>query len=103
MTGRLARFVKRPAGLFVPLAYLVAYVFLSSGGEYVIVNHGGRDWRSEWHPRGLVRSYWGPVGRPKAACTPLGVIFLPLIVVDQFLWHPTDCTVEGLSDSSGLP
>ncbi|MBM3320795.1 MAG: hypothetical protein FJY73_08995 [Candidatus Eisenbacteria bacterium] len=79
-------------------AYLTAYALFSLQGEYVLANYGGQDWRSVWAPRSLVRSYVGRVGRQKAAYTTLGVLFLPCIIIDRTVWHPTDWTVEGLSD-----
>jgi hypothetical protein len=77
--------------------YVLSYVPFSLAGEYTIANHGGMDWRREWVPAYLSRSYRGWGGRYKVGITPLGVCYLPLVLLDRVLWHPTTYDLESLA------
>lgn len=71
------------------IIYLGSYALLSSLGQYVGHNQGGADNRITWVPAYCGEKYVGAVGRAKLAYTAIGWFFLPLIVVDQCLVHPT--------------
>lgn len=79
-------------------AYVLSYVPLSLAGDYTVASHGGMDWRREWVPACVLRAYRAPSGRYKVRITAAGVFYLPLVVVDRVLWHPT--TYEGESSSA---
>ena len=75
---------------FIPLAaYLVSYLPMSLSGKYLVSNHGGADWASEWWPLYLGAQYHAPSGRAKAGFTHVGSAFWPLVFFDQFIWHRT--------------
>jgi hypothetical protein len=44
----------RLLGTFATIAYVAVYAGFSVSGDYVLNNHGGADWRSEWCPKYLV-------------------------------------------------
>ncbi len=69
---------------------LLVYILLSLQGEYVVSNHGGADWNLEWCPKGLAHGYVGMVGRHKTTYTMSGLYYFDCILIDRWLWHPTD-------------
>jgi hypothetical protein len=78
---------KRKIGVVLLLVYIASYLPFSMTGKYVIANHGGLDWRSEWCPQYLMYEY--RIIRPKAGITRYGAIYLPCILVDRLVWHPS--------------
>lgn len=75
------------------VVYFASYAVLSSRGEYVSYNQGGQDNRRGWAPAFCARKAQeitpaGGLGRAKLEFTPLGWLFLPLMLVDQRLIHP---------------
>lgn len=93
----LAVFMKKRtkiAGAFL-LVYIASYALLSVNGWYAVINHGGADWRKEWCPRYLVYEYLGESGRVKTHLSWLGALYLPCVVADRVLWHPTDWDIGG--------
>jgi hypothetical protein len=74
--------------------YALSYAPFSLAGEYTIANHGGMDWRREWVPARVAYTYRALSGRHKVGFTPAGVVYLPLVLVDRVLWHPTTYDVE---------
>ena len=87
---------RTPARLLVAAAvsvYTLIYVVLSLSGEYRLSNHGGQDWRNVWCPRHLTR--WETPrnffrSRPRVFLTGMGACYLPLLLIDRTLVHPTD-------------
>jgi hypothetical protein len=69
--------------------YFAAYVVLSLGGRYVDHNQGGEDNRRSWAPAFCGESHSSPAGRTKFRLTVWGWVFLPPLLVDQWLIHPT--------------
>jgi hypothetical protein len=67
--------------------YIALYCILSATGNYATANHGGMDWRQEWCPRFLVRTYI--TIRVHAELTPLGNLYWPCVLIDRLVWHPT--------------
>ncbi|MBW3637386.1 MAG: hypothetical protein KY445_13135 [Armatimonadetes bacterium] len=75
--------------------YPAIYLPFSLAGRFEGANHGGRDWRVYWCPRGLMEPYRKVSsmgnrqfkGRQKVRHTPLGTFFWPLIGLDNLLWH----------------
>ena len=57
--------------------YGLIYMVLSAAGQSRIINHGGRDWCEEWHPKWILVKETGFSGRPKADFTLLGLTFWP--------------------------
>lgn len=75
---------------FAPLLVLLfTYVPLSLSGSYLVSNHGGNHWASEWWPHFLGAPYHAPSGRSKASFTFVGSVFWPLVILDQLFWHKT--------------
>ena len=80
---------------FFPLVYVLIYLPFSLDGRFVQSNHGGADWRISWCPRGMVRTYRNDRtfngqtfrGRQKTETTALGMLFWPLTLLDNLLWH----------------
>lgn len=69
--------------------YIISYIVLSSCGSYIVHNLGGSDNRETWFPAYCGESYISRVGRQKAHLTALGMVFLPLVMVDRTLVHRT--------------
>lgn len=72
------------------VCYVLVYVVLSAVGQSQVINHGGRDWCQEWHPKWVLVRQRGFSGRPKAELTPLGCVFWPCLMIDSLVWHPTE-------------
>jgi len=80
--------------LFLFLIYILVYGVLSSQGEYILHNRGGMDWNRSWCPKFLVypRYPWDPdvfTSRTRIDISTLGWFYIPLIITDWILWHPT--------------
>jgi hypothetical protein len=69
--------------------YLLVYAVLSSRGAYLGHNQGGQDNRDTWAPAHCAKLYTSPVGRQKLRMTALGWLFLPPMLIDQWLIHRT--------------
>ena len=92
----LVHLKRRKIGIILFLVYVATYVPFSITGRYVIGNHGGSDWRKEWCPQYLMCEYWVWIGgRTKTGHTRYGTIYLPCILLDRCLWHPTQWSIEG--------
>jgi len=78
---------RRKAGIVLFLVYVATYVPFSIAGRYVVGNHGGSDWRKEWCPQYLMYEY--RIIRPKTGTTRYGKIYLPCILLDRLVWHPS--------------
>jgi hypothetical protein len=81
-------------GILLLVPYVVCYATLSRDGEYVLSNHGGQDWRFEWCPPRLIRTE--VLVRVHTSPTALGLCFLPCLLVDRCLWHPTITDLEAI-------
>jgi hypothetical protein len=81
------RWLKLGAGLLG--LYVAIYIPLSVGGQYVVANHGGNDWRREWLPRGLAFEYVSRSGRSRTDLTLVGAVFWPCLFFDHLFWHRT--------------
>ena len=74
---------------YILAGYGFVYVVLSAQGEYEIINHGGRDWRREWHPKWVLTRRVSFVGRPEADFTWIGYAYWPCRLTDSLVWHRT--------------
>ena len=80
----------RKIGIVLILVYMTTYVPFSNAGRYVLGNHGGSDWRMEWCPQYLMREYRVWIGgRTKTGPTRYGKVYLPCILLDRLIWHPS--------------
>jgi hypothetical protein len=83
---------RRLVPLLVALALLVyvgSYIARSSQGRYVELICGTSDGSQVWYPRGCENRTRSPSGRIKTDVpSPLGWLYLPLLVLDQKLVHP---------------
>jgi hypothetical protein len=97
-------------GLYA-LGYLGSYALLSARGSYVELVCGASDGSEHWYPLGCDNRRPSLSGRIKTKYpSPLGVFFLPLLVVDQRFIHPSKPGIwdlrkneresEGRSDAS---
>jgi hypothetical protein len=87
LTGLLLVFSKRNKIVIVLfLVYAGTYLPFSIAGRYVVSNHGGNHWTRDWCPRHLVCEY--RIVRPKTKYTAPGIVYLPCILLDRWLWHP---------------
>lgn len=85
--AQLRRYVSVTAVNIGIVTYLASYMGLSVCGQYVSVNQGGSDNREIWFAQGCGGSRIGVVGRPKYYLSPLGLFYLPLVLLDQGLIH----------------
>lgn len=69
-------------------AYLCAYAALSFTGRYVGENRGGSDNRESWCPAYCTESHLAASGRQRVGFTPVGWVFLPMVILDRWLVHP---------------
>jgi hypothetical protein len=76
-------------GIVSAVVYVLSYGVLTLSGGYAVANHGGSDWRREWHPKFLMIEYVAPSGRTKSDITFVGAFCWPCIVIDRFVWHRT--------------
>ena len=67
--------------------YIACYCVRSAQGGYYSCNSGGQDNADVWIAKGCGGNYRKPTGRPGERITPLGVIFLPIILIDRCLVH----------------
>jgi len=84
---------RRKTGIVLFLVYVATYVPFSIAGRYVIGNHGGSDWRREWCPKYLVYEYRAMSGRTRTGHTRYGTIYLPCILLDRLVWHPSSQSI----------
>lgn len=77
--------------LVVPwlIVYIVVYILLAFRGHYIGANFGGNDNRDVWYPSHCGEAYMSPMGRTHCSLTSLGWFFLPVIIPDRILLHPT--------------
>jgi hypothetical protein len=89
LSGLLLVYIKkrRKIGMVLFLVYVFTYIPFSMAGRYVIANHGGSDWRREWCPPYLMYEY--RIIRPKIGITRYGMVYLPCILFDRLIWHPS--------------
>src|SRR5438128_680780 len=80
---------RRLLWLFGIAVYLGIYTFCSARGRYLGHNRGGQDNRDTWAPAYCAELYTSRVGRQKFRVTLCGWLFLPPMLIDQWLFHRT--------------
>ena len=86
---RLSR-IRRAVVLLLIGVYIASYGVLSYKGGYIYHNKGGQDNRNTWYAAHCALPYIAFSGRQRVRITCTGWLFLPLMIVDQFVIHPTD-------------
>src|SRR5688572_22191776 len=84
-------FRKPKAALAFVCAYAAAYVTLSFCGHYIERVEATADGTRTWYPLLCENRTPGSSGRIKTGPSNLGVLFWPLLVIDQTLIHPEVC------------
>jgi len=75
------------SGVGLVAVYFLTYICLSLAGRYIDYNLGGQDNRYTWFPAMCARTHWGVLHETVVELTPLGWVYSPLIIADNYLIH----------------